>query len=206
MTIRVTAQNVKRKWRHCDTRRSRVSQLAHLSLTFGAVTGMVMLHYFCNMARIFNHMRSILSSLVHKVICKIKRATVRRLTVPWQMHARSFGWNPSPVDKHLTVQNVTRPSPGLKIRTIFQIRMTYTRQNRRLTYLTNAWFGSLVQQGMIEDWCSVTAAGLWEPSTWPWTVCESRENRRHENSRKITHIGRWKLIEQYGLWWEVIIL
>ena len=46
MNIRVTAQNVKREWRHCDTRRNRVSQLNHLSLTFCAVTRVVILHSF----------------------------------------------------------------------------------------------------------------------------------------------------------------
>ena len=90
MTIRVTARNVKRKWRHCDTRRSRVSQLTHLSLTCCAVTRMVILHSFCNMVRIFK----------------------------W--NCAFFVRKPSPVEKRLTVQNVTRLSQRSKIQTILQ--------------------------------------------------------------------------------------
>ena len=61
---------------------------------------------------------------MHTVTCKVKRATVHRLTVPWKMHAR-FLWKPSPVEKHLTVQNVARPSPRLKIRTILQKQLLH---------------------------------------------------------------------------------
>ena len=39
------------------------------------------------------------------------------------MHARFFMWKPPPVEKHLTVQNVARPSPRLKIQTILQYKM-----------------------------------------------------------------------------------
>ena len=79
MTIRVTAQNVKRKWRHCDTRRSRVSQLNHLSLTLYAVTRMGILHSSCNMVQIFNHIRSLRFCLSHMII---RRLTARCSTVP----------------------------------------------------------------------------------------------------------------------------
>ena len=46
-------------------RRSRVSQLTHLSLTFYAVTRMLfILHSFCNMVRFFNYSRSLLFAYI----------------------------------------------------------------------------------------------------------------------------------------------
>ena len=60
----------KRKWRHCDTRRSRMSQLTHFSLTFCAVTRIVILHSFCNLVLIFNYIRSLLFCL-HKAIRQV---------------------------------------------------------------------------------------------------------------------------------------
>ena len=97
-----------------------MSQLAHLSLTFCAVTGMVILHFFVIWFK-FSTIAALYFLLTSSHTIS-RRLTVRRLTVPWKMHARFFVWKPwqcrilhsaqcrmnATVEKHWTVQNVTK--------------------------------------------------------------------------------------------------